>query len=254
MGVGEGGDPPRCARLFRERPRARRALSPDRQGAGRASPPPRERKPPPAAVRALRHRRADRPRSPTRAAPAGRPPGGARLQTKVGQRGDRPSARSPTAVLLRRAVSGRRPARRGTSDARSLDDLIRPQQQRLRNREAEGFGGLQINDELEFRWLLDRDFVRLRPAQNLVDKVSGAAPQVRKGGPIGRQASLFGVLPVVTNGRKSRPHRQIVDQSPIGEEQWIGRDKKSVCSALERLDGRRYVLKSPNFEGDRPQI
>jgi hypothetical protein len=33
----------------------------------------------------------------------------------------------------------------------SLDHLIRPQQQRLRDGEAEGFGGLDVDDELQLR-------------------------------------------------------------------------------------------------------
>src|SRR2546425_8235113 len=36
-----------------------------------------------------------------------------------------------------------------------LDELIRPQQQRLRNRQPEGLGGLQVNHQLELRGLLD---------------------------------------------------------------------------------------------------
>jgi hypothetical protein len=37
----------------------------------------------------------------------------------------------------------------------SLDDLIRPRQQRRRDREAEGFGGLEVDDQLKLRGLLD---------------------------------------------------------------------------------------------------
>ena len=36
-----------------------------------------------------------------------------------------------------------------------LNDLIRPLQQRWRDRQPEGLGGLQIDDQLELRWLLD---------------------------------------------------------------------------------------------------
>jgi hypothetical protein len=38
-----------------------------------------------------------------------------------------------------------------------LDHLIRPRQQRRRDREAEGLGGLEIDDEFERRGLLDRE-------------------------------------------------------------------------------------------------
>ena len=37
-----------------------------------------------------------------------------------------------------------------------LDDLIRPQQERWRDREAERLGGLEVDHELELRRLLNR--------------------------------------------------------------------------------------------------
>jgi len=43
-----------------------------------------------------------------------------------------------------------------------LDDLIRPGQQRRRDRQAEGFSGLEINDEIELRRLLDGKVSRFR--------------------------------------------------------------------------------------------
>ena len=36
-----------------------------------------------------------------------------------------------------------------------FDDLIRPRQQRRRDREAEGLGGREVDDEFELRRLLD---------------------------------------------------------------------------------------------------
>ena len=54
MEVGQGSDPSRRARLLREGPGAGRALSPDRQGAGRTRAASREREPARPAPRALR--------------------------------------------------------------------------------------------------------------------------------------------------------------------------------------------------------
>jgi len=39
----------------------------------------------------------------------------------------------------------------GGLTVRLLDDLVRPLQQRLRDRQTECFGGLQIDDQLELR-------------------------------------------------------------------------------------------------------
>src|SRR2546425_9452363 len=46
---------------------------------------------------------------------------------------------------------------------RLLDDLIRPQQQRGWDSQAERLGRLEINDKLKFRRLLDGQIARLRP-------------------------------------------------------------------------------------------
>ncbi len=43
-----------------------------------------------------------------------------------------------------------------------LDHLVRPDQQRLRNRQAEGLRGLEVDDQLERRRLLHGDITGLR--------------------------------------------------------------------------------------------
>src|SRR5262245_11033741 len=41
-----------------------------------------------------------------------------------------------------------------------FDDVVRAQQERLRNREAEGLGGLQVDNQLDLGRLLDRKIAR----------------------------------------------------------------------------------------------
>src|SRR5262249_60804762 len=50
-----------------------------------------------------------------------------------------------------------------------FDHLIRPQQQRRRDGEAEGLGGLQIDDELELGGLLDGKVRRLGALEDAID-------------------------------------------------------------------------------------
>ena len=49
-----------------------------------------------------------------------------------------------------------------------FDHLVGEGEQRRRNRQAERLGDLQIDDEIEFNRLLDRQIGRLRSAQNPV--------------------------------------------------------------------------------------
>ena len=54
------------------------------------------------------------------------------------------------------------------SPAASFDDFVGRGDQRRRNGEAEGFGGLEVDDQLETRRLLDRQFAGLGAFQDLV--------------------------------------------------------------------------------------
>jgi hypothetical protein len=53
--------------------------------------------------------------------------------------------------------------------------VICPQQQRRRDREAEGFSGLEVENEIELGWLLDRKIDRLGALQNLLNIARGAS-------------------------------------------------------------------------------
>jgi hypothetical protein len=56
-----------------------------------------------------------------------------------------------------------------------FNHLVGCSEERLRHSEAEYLGGRQIDDEVEFGRLLDRNVGRFGTAQNFVDKVAGAA-------------------------------------------------------------------------------
>jgi len=87
------------------------------------------------------------------------------------------SSETPLARRLRNIPQPRPPRReqghqKGRPAAASLDRLIRPQQQRRRNREAERLRGLEVDDQLELGGLLDGKISRLGALQDPVD-VSG---------------------------------------------------------------------------------
>src|SRR5215831_8687781 len=51
-----------------------------------------------------------------------------------------------------------------------LNHLVRPLQQRRRDREPEGLGRLEVDEELKLGGLLDWEVARFRTAKNLVDE------------------------------------------------------------------------------------
>jgi len=71
---------------------------------------------------------------------------------------------------------------------RLLDHLVGEHEQVMWNSETERLGGCQVDTEIEFGRLLDRDIGRLRPAQNFVDNLGSAPEQVSDVRSIGGQA------------------------------------------------------------------
>src|SRR5215475_13520033 len=71
----------------------------------------------------------------------------------------------------------------------SLNHLIRPREQRRGNRQAESFGGLEVDDELKLRGLLDRKVAGLGSFQDLVHVGGGTPPYLLAAWTIAQQAS-----------------------------------------------------------------
>src|SRR6516164_6113027 len=76
-----------------------------------------------------------------------------------------------------------------------FDHLVGAAEQRRRHGKTERLCGRQIKDEIELGWLLDRQILGLRPAQNLIDIVTGAPKQLGKAWPISHETSRFDGLP-----------------------------------------------------------
>src|SRR5713101_7054140 len=72
---------------------------------------------------------------------------------------------------------------------RLLNDLIRPEQERLRNRQPEGLGGFEVDHQLELLRPLDRQLGGLRTVQDLRDEDARPAKGLSETGPVGQQAA-----------------------------------------------------------------
>src|SRR5690242_20723019 len=76
-----------------------------------------------------------------------------------------------------------------------LDHLIRPRQERRRDRQAEGLGGLEVHDQIELCRLLDREVARLAALEDLVHVPGGAPITTNRVRPIGHETAVIDKLP-----------------------------------------------------------
>src|SRR5712691_3866362 len=101
--------------------------------------------------------------------------------------------------------------------AHLFDHFVGAGEQHWRYFKAETFRCLQVDDKIEFGWLLDWDVRRLRAAQNLVDKVCGTPEQIREVWSVGHQTSRFDVLMRNVHRRQSRGERQCIDSIAVAK-------------------------------------
>src|ERR1043166_6036883 len=86
--------------------------------------------------------------------------------------------------------------RLGWQSGRLLDDLISPPKERGGDGEAECFGGLEVDDQLELRRLLDGEFGGLGALQDLVDVGRGTPKDISSVRSIGHQAPGIDIVSV----------------------------------------------------------
>src|SRR5438034_5060359 len=112
-------------------------------------------------------------------------------------------------VLARSSVCEKCPA------AISPDDLIRPREQRLRNRQPERLCGLEVDDQLELPRLLDGQVSGLGALENLVDVGDGVPEHVETVRPIGQKATHLRVLAQPIDRWQTVPGREVFDSCSV---------------------------------------
>jgi hypothetical protein len=74
-----------------------------------------------------------------------------------------------------------------------FDNFVGSQQDRLRHRQAERLGGLEVHDHLVFGRKLHGEIARLRAAQNAIHLGRGTTNDVYYVGCVGEQAAVSGI-------------------------------------------------------------
>src|SRR5262245_11281398 len=105
-----------------------------------------------------------------------------------------------------------------------LDHLVSAGEHARWNVEAERLGGHQIDDEVEFGRLLDRNVGRFRPAQNLVDMLGRTPVEMHVVDAIGYETSSLYELARAVDCWQARALCKGVDSSSIGEGEQIATD------------------------------
>src|SRR5262245_33433611 len=113
----------------------------------------------------------------------------------------------------------------------SLDDLIRSQQQRRRDGEAECPGGLEVDDRFELRGLLDGEIGRLGALEDLVHVGGGTPEEIRQARPVPHESPGLHKLACTGSAphcRQPALHPKVYEADSVNKEQRVCQDDESA--------------------------
>src|SRR5262249_27391904 len=130
-----------------------------------------------------------------------------------------------------------------------LNDLIRPPQQRLRNREPEGLRGREVDDQLELGGLLDRQVGGLGALEDLVHVGRGTSLHLGSIYTIGHEATWLDKHPELIDCGHPMRCRKIDDFLSMHEhEGWRRHHYTLVVILLHAEEGGSQIFPSARDE------
>src|SRR6266536_2087512 len=115
---------------------------------------------------------------------------------------------------------------------RSFDDLIGSEKQRLLDWQSHGLGGPEVEDQCEFRGLLDRDRGRGAPLEDLVHEVWRSPPELREAHAVGQQPAALGVF-VRPGARQPVRRGEFPETSHVRDEHRVTQCDQAICAATD---------------------
>src|SRR5439155_27187693 len=117
----------------------------------------------------------------------------------------------------------------------SLNYFIRPVQYRLRNRQPDLLGGLEVDDQLELCRLLHRQIGGLSAFQNLVHIRSRAPVQVNNAHAVAHKPSVFHILRRGVHRRQPVFYREVCNLFSLRNEDRGSKYEDCVSASLACL-------------------
>src|SRR5713226_6308994 len=137
--------------------------------------------------------------------------------------------------------------------SKSLNDLIRPQQQRLWDRQPKRLGGLVVDDQLEAARPFNGQFGRLHASENSADLDTDTLPRIGEHWAVGHKATSQGEGAKHGNCGKPVRSRKVGDRSGGREHERGREDNDRVdASALGSCEGLVEILRLPNLKNLEP--
>src|SRR4030095_1241396 len=122
------------------------------------------------------------------------------------------------------------------------DHLIRPLQERRRDRQAEGSGGLEVDDQVECGGFLDREVGWLGSPEYTVDVHRDLTPHLRQVVVVGEECSSLRQQLHFCDERQAMLDGECSDLGALVKEKWAGNKRQTFRTRLSNTCEHRIKV------------